>query len=416
MHDYAGTMLYVVPICWTDLHSQLLGASFIERPAIATPVPDLDRGISLEPSRMAQTLTSELRNLVRMEASPAKAFCKTRAIKRVMSTLFPNTLSRPKTGAELNLYFGQRIFKKVVRIPCLWKSPSGADASFDSCPTLPSTSFSQVPPSAREAGCEYAPNKPILAYIGRAQLAAIRRNLYGVVRGPNNTPNEPVARLQRLRSKMLIPANTDHDPYIVAILLAMAQAHFYREPSSKSSSQSDGGRKKVRMPPPSFRDIKVQVITHDKGNESSPNFIVYTAVVTKTFLDRFMYPHKAPTPQGGETLATGMSISYTSVGFWPLLGLKERLAKALGREIAGDPMYGDPEHIALWDPLVEPPHTPPYQSFTLKRRRVERDPLAEVLNSSFEEEPPSSPDDRPVLSPAAKRRRTTRPVNTLEVC
>ncbi|GAB1318293.1 HNH nuclease domain-containing protein [Madurella fahalii] len=417
MHDHAGASLYVVPICWTDLHSQLLGVNFVERPAITTPVPDLAAGRWLEPSKMAQNLTSELHTLVRKEASPARAFCKNRAIKHIMSTFFPATLSRPKTGAELNLYFGQRVFKKVVRIPCLWKSPSGADISFDSCPTLPPTSFSQVPPGACDAGTEYAQNMPMLAYISRSQLAAIRKNLYGVVRGPANTPNEPVARLQRLRSKMLIPANVEHDPYIVAILLAMAQAHFYRDSSSRSSSQSQGGvRNTIRMPPPSFRDIKVQVITHDEGNESTPNFVVYTAVVTATFLNRFMFPHKAPASQEDKDVAMGMDISYTPVSFWPILGLKERLAKALGREIAGDPMYGDPDHIGLWDSLLEPQHPPAYPTVTLKRRRTDRGPLAEVLNSSFEEEPPSSPDDRPVLSPAAKRRRTTRPVNPLEVC
>jgi len=39
-----------------------------------------------------------------------------------------------------------------------------------------------------------------------------------------------------------------------------------------------------------------------------------------------------------------------------------------------------------------------------------------VLNSSVEDEPPSGADDRPVLSPAAKRRRTARAISTLEVC
>lgn len=412
MHDHAGTSLYVVPICWTDLHSQLLGANFTERPAISTPVPDLDAGRWLEPSWMAQNLTSELHTLARKEEW---AVCKSRAIKHVLSTLFPSTLSRPKSGAELNLYFGQRVFKKVVRVPCLWKSPGGADASFDSCPTQPPTSFSEVPPSAREAGTEYAPNTPMLAYIGRSQLATIRKNLYGVVRGPANTPNEPVARLQRLRSKMLIPANAERDPYIVAILLAMAQAHFYHDSSSRPSSQSQG-RKTICMPPPSFRDVKVQVITHDEGNESTPHFVVYTAVVTATFLNRFMFPHKAPTSREDGDVPAGIEISYTPVSFWPILGLKERLAKALGREIAGDPMYGDPEHIAFWDPLLAPQNRPAYPTVTLKRRRTERGPLSEVLNSSFEEEPPSSPDDRPVLSPAAKRRRIARPANTLEVC
>ncbi|KAL2129595.1 hypothetical protein VTI74DRAFT_7549 [Chaetomium olivicolor] len=415
MHEHAGTSLYVVPICWTDQHSRLLGARFHERPAIVKPVPDPAPGVWLEPSRMAQMLTSEMHNLVREDATPARAFCKNHAIKRIMSTLFPTTLSHPKTGAELNLYFGHRVFRKVVRIPCIWKSPSNVDVSFDSCPTLPSTSFGQAPKAGgREAGM------PMLAYINKAQLAAIRKNLYGIVRGPENTTNEPVSRLQKLRSKMLVPEDADHDPYIVAILLAMAQAHFYHESSSRSSPQSSqGGRKSVRIAPPVFRDVEVQVITHDDGNDSSPNFVIYTAVVTATFLKRFMYPHKAPESKSDEDINTGMDISYTPVSFWPILGLKERLSRALGHEIASDSIYDDPNYIGLWDPLLEPQVEirPVYQPVSLKRRRgAERQPLSQVLNSSFEEEVPSSQEDRPVISPAAKRRRTARSVNPLEVC
>jgi len=416
MHDHAGTSLYVVPICWTDQHTRLLGARFRQRAAVDKPVPDLVPGVWLETSKMAQTLTSELHTLVREDATPARAFCKNRAMKHILSTLFPTTLSRPKTGAELNLYFGHRVFRKVVRIPCVWKNPSSVETSFDSCPTLPATSFNGTQKSSREAGM------PMLAYINKSQLAAVRKNLYGVLRGPGDNTNEPVSSLQRLRSKTLVPADADHDPYIVAILLAMAQAHFYHESSSRSSSQSSsqGGRKSVRIAPPSFRDVQVQVITHDEGNDSSPNFIVYTATITAAFLNRFMFPHKAPAAGGaGEDDGAGMDISHTPVSFWPILGLKERLAKALGREIAGDAIYDDPNHIGLWDPLLEPQQTPVYHPVSLKRRRTDREPLSQVLNSSFDEELPSSSDDRPVLSPAAKKRRTTRRrVNgsTLEVC
>ncbi|KAK4246000.1 hypothetical protein C7999DRAFT_42537 [Corynascus novoguineensis] len=415
MHDHAGTSLYVVPICWTDQHARLLGARFRKRATVTTPVPQLGSGVWLEPSKMAQTLTSELHTLAREDTTPARAFCKNRAIKHILSTLFPATLSRPKTGAELNLYFGHRAFKKVVRIPCVWKSPSSVDASFDSCPTLPSTSFNGTQPNARDAGM------PMLAYINKSQLASVRKNLYTVLRGPDGNTNQPVSNLQRLRSKMLIPENADCDPYIVAILLAMAQAHFYHESSLRPSSQSSsqGGRKSVRIAPPSFRDVQVQVITHDEGNDNSPNFVVYTATVTATFLDRFMFPHKAPKGSTGEEAGAGMDISYTPVSFWPILGLKERLAKALGREIAGDAIYDDPNYIGLWDPLLESQQVPVYHPVSLKRRRTDREPLSQVLNSSFEDEPPTSSDDRPVLSPAAKKRRTARRVNgssTLEVC
>ncbi|KAK3385552.1 hypothetical protein B0H63DRAFT_184316 [Podospora didyma] len=439
MHTHAGASLYLLPICWTDQHTRLLGAAFQERPAILTPVPEYIADRWLEPSSMARTLTGELHTLVKKDTSSAGAYCKNRAIKHVLATLFPATLNHPKTGADLDLYFGTKVFKKAVRVPCLWKTPTSFETSFDSAPTVAATSFGKVPSSSCDSTTEYYPNWPMLAYINRSQLAMIRKNLFRVMRGPDNTPNEPVACLQRLRSKMLVPANMEHDSYIVGILLAMAQAHFYKPAKSTAapSQSSPNARPPLRLPSPVFRDIKVQVITHDDdGNASDPKFVVYTAVVTAAFQSRFLHPHKAPDVSGlDEDIGAGMRITYTSTPFWPLLGLKERLAKALGREIAGDPLYMDPEYIGLWDELLDErilfgtpsftasfsaarptTNTTPKKGKKHKRKRRERGPLSEVHNSSFEDDTPTSSDERPTLSPEAKRRRTTRTINPLEVC
>jgi len=136
-----------------------------------------------------------------------------------------------------------------------------------------------------------------------------------------------------------------------------------------------------------------------------------------------MFPHKTPRNPDPE-VGLGMKISYTPVTFWPILGLKERLAKALGPEISGASPFDDPDYIDLWGPLVEPQperlpiYTHIFRQKKLKRRREKesREPLSEMLKSSFEEEPPTSSDDRPVMSPNAKRRRTARSAGTLEVC
>ncbi|KAK4447431.1 hypothetical protein QBC34DRAFT_132624 [Podospora aff. communis PSN243] len=410
MHENAGSSLYVVPICWTDLHSRLLGVQFQELPAITTPVPDYVPGRWLEPSSLARGITHELHVLCKKEASHARFIQKNKAIKHVLSTFFPGTLSHTKTGADLNLYFGNLRFKKAVRVACLWKSPSNANTSFDSSATVPVSSFIDSTPTN-----DYAPNKPMLAYVSRSQLSMIRKNLFRVVLGPNNTPNEPVSRLQRLRSKMLLPSNSDHDPYLVAVLIAMAQSHFYQQAAERSSSQSStdsrNGRRKVYIIKPThFHDVKVQLITHDEGDDATPNFTVYSATVSAAFLERFLHPDKAASSQTAS--GDGLQITHTPVPFWPILGLRERLAKALGREIAGDPLFSDPEYIALWDPLVEQPRTAyGYQAppASFKRRRTERAPLSVVHNSSFDDDLPSTDDDSPVLSPSAKRRRTGRP-------
>ena len=433
MHDHAGTSLYVLPICWTDIHTTLLGVCFEERPLVDKPVPvQTNPPQNLEPSRLARQLTSELHNLVRDEniPIPARTYCKNRAIKSVLGTLFPNSLGRPKTLVELDFYFGQRIFRKAVRIPCMWKTPSCFESSFDSAPTIPDdSSFTTIPVSPEPCTEDYQPNQPMLAYLNRSQLAMIRQNMFRVIPGPGGRPNGPVASLQQLRSKMLIPADVGQDPFIVAILIAMAQAHFYPtyvpDPFNETPARN-GVIRSLHIPPPVFSTVKVQVITHDEGQVGYPNFYVYTAIVTPAFLSRFLDPHKAPDLGDGEPDG-GLKITCTPVTVWPVLGLKERLAKALGREIAGDAVFDNPDHMGLWDDLIKPPRsdlfdsTPPRSSN--KRRRghdrnleqEERPPLSEVLNSSFEEDNSQGADDKLVLSPDAKRRRTARRSNPLRV-
>ncbi len=302
-------LLYLPPSKWTDLHPRLLHVDFIERPAIAKPVPtNCGR---LEPSTEGKTLSKDLDTL----ASPQPASEeKNSAIQHVISTFFPSL--RP-TGRKLNLHFGQKV--SAVDIPCLWKIYR--DTSSGSVPALP--------------GEEDA---PVLAFVGKSQLA----KRYVAVSGPRN---DLLVRNQRLHSKL---ADTNRDPFIVATLLAMAQAHFYK-PGSRLPAHGN------RESSP-FRNTALQVITHD-GEGELARFVVYTAVVRATLLDRFLMPRKGPASQDS---STGMEISYTPVHVWPLLGLKERLMKALDARITSHP-----DHIGFWDPLVD--SAPPMSGFSSGR-------------------------------------------------
>ncbi|KAK4096916.1 hypothetical protein N658DRAFT_569641 [Parathielavia hyrcaniae] len=274
--------LFVLPAYWTDKHSQLLAASFCPQPAIKKPVPK--GNTRLKQSKIAERLALELDTLLSQKTLPGRA---SMAMEHVMSTFFPATLDKPWTNAELDLHFGERIFDRAVRVSCLWTSRS-TDASASTMPSMPASA--------------------------------------------------PVLALQQLRSKLLIPADVDRDPYIVATLLVMAQAHFHNKtPFGRQSTQST---QTPRMP---FHDVNVQVITH-QGQGENANFVVYTAIVTTTFLNRFMFPNKGP---GSEDSKSGISISRTEVKVWPMLGLRERFVRVLLPEIA------DPDCIRFWDPLVE---------------------------------------------------------------
>ncbi|KAK3947924.1 hypothetical protein QBC32DRAFT_70282 [Pseudoneurospora amorphoporcata] len=445
MHDNSGKSLYVLPICWTDLHATLLGASFTEGAPIVTPVPEAVAGRWLDPSLLARQLTDQLHALIRSETSMTRIFYKNMAMKTAIGIFFPDRLADPKMNAELDIYFGQRVFRKAVRIPCLWKTPNAT--SFTTIPTLPNDSF-YVPNSPEEPQPELpqqTSNTPILAYINKSQLALIRQNLFRIVQTPFN-PNEAVASLQALRSKHLIPADVDQDPYIVAMMVSMAQAHFYQEVfySQKSDSQQSnrsGNGKPFEIAEPKFEDTKVAVIAHDEGIENNPRFLVYTATVTADYLERWLYPLKVPQSSKKAKKEINLDITMTPVPFWPILGLKERLARALGKDIVGPDVYSDshPDHIGFWDLLVEPrkdnanKNTPPKNESNSRKRRAERqggresqssqsqvsqggyisqgsatssqsqraessesdsqrEPLSEVYNSSFEEEAPTESD------------------------
>ena len=98
MRRHASTPLYVPLSHWTDDHLELLGVRFSEHPTIVHPVPTI-KGM-LEPSRIARRLAE---NLYTLESSPDEATPD--AIKHIMSTLFPTTMSCPETDATLNFCF-----------------------------------------------------------------------------------------------------------------------------------------------------------------------------------------------------------------------------------------------------------------------------------------------------------------------
>ena len=92
-----------------------------------------------------------------------------------------------------------------------------------------------------------------------------------------------------------------------------------------------------------FEDVKVQLLTH---SDDTSEFIVYTAIVSAHFLRRFAEPTKV----SGTEQERGIRIEYQKVPIWPVLGLKERLGKALGRDIAGN--YFDEDIVAAVEIMV----------------------------------------------------------------
>ncbi|KAH7231375.1 uncharacterized protein BKA55DRAFT_524988 [Fusarium redolens] len=212
-------------------------------------------------------------------------------------------------------------------------------SSFRSVSTRPAESFNistQFPPGQSHAGL------PMVCYVGKTQLASVRNNSFRLACGPGRSWNEPVFRLQQLRARMLVPSNLDHDAHFVGIFLGMAQKHFYPSPLINGRRDSRISPEQGIPPCPNFHDLKLRILTHDTD---TLEFIVYTGYVTKEFLEKFHDPFKAPLDDD-DAAVSGLKIEYTRVPIWPILGLRERLGKALGQEVVGAFNPGD---IETWE-------------------------------------------------------------------
>ncbi|KFA80429.1 hypothetical protein S40288_07048 [Stachybotrys chartarum IBT 40288] len=320
---------------------------FHELPPCSEPVPtnvpgSLPSKGHMQPSKTIITLSEALTDICLPDKKgPLPS---SNGVQTILRTLWPQAFSESHLLAEIHLFFGDYVYRDVIEAQIMWDYPSSTPCSsypsFQSVSTRPADSFdpSTVPSSL---GSTSTDQLPMLCYLGKDRLASIRNRLFRVPTGPSKS-NEPVRNLQQLRLKMLIPSNSDKDPYIVAMFLAMAQRHFYAAPppSSRRNSQWSPGNKRPQCP--NFQDIKLKILTHEK---EAAEFIVYTGHLSAKFLERFHNPRKVPTGEEGSEPA-GIKIEYTRVPIWPILGLRERLGKAMGEKIVG---AFDPNQIETWE-------------------------------------------------------------------
>lgn len=345
LRQNAGTSLFVRPIGWTDLHAELLGVRFCELPACDTPRPcDLPGSPPtqghMRPSHAITRLSEALTEILLPTSTLPKS--SSTAVRAVLMTLWPAAFVKWQLFPELNLYFGDKVYHEAVRVQAMWNFPSTPSAlsSQSSVATISTRPAESYGPTSSNSTAHCTANLPMLCYIGKNQLASIRKSIFRVAIGPDNNPNIPVQRLQQLRAKLLIPADTDRDAHFVGIFLAMAQRHFYTAPVP-FARESYWSPRKGDSHRPDFQDVKMRILTHD--NETS-EFLVYTGHVTAKFLDRFYDPSSAPLDEDG-TVA-GMKIEFTRVPIWPILGLRERLGKALGEDIVGP---FDSSNMETWE-------------------------------------------------------------------
>ncbi|KAG7402566.1 hypothetical protein Forpe1208_v017055 [Fusarium oxysporum f. sp. rapae] len=375
LHQHAGESLFVLPICWTDSHSLYLGVEWRELPPCDTPQPPDSPGTPpsrghLNPSSTINRLIAALDQILEPDPDSLLSKNSLAAIETVLGVLWRTPFSEPRKSPKLHLYFGSRVYHGAVGAQFMWNLTSKETASSFSS----SRSVSTVPSAPIDVSKQSSPNQShftpsIICYVGKPQVASARRKCFRVKPGSRGSQDEHVLRLQERRHRKIDPSNSDKDAYFIAVFLAMAQKHFYTTLSIRS-------RYDLRLPKqqdipsgPNFHDLKLRILTHDVDKK---DFIVYTGYITREFLQKFHNPFKAPADDE-DAAVSGLKIEYTRVPIWPILGLRERLGKALGPDVVG---AFNPDEMETWetDPETDPETDSEKQNG--KRRRPSISPQA----------------------------------------
>ncbi|KAI1388656.1 uncharacterized protein F4822DRAFT_252738 [Hypoxylon trugodes] len=305
LHDYAATSLYVPPLCWTELHMQALGCRFVQQPPLTTPSPcESSSPPRSPPNQMPFEVVSLADDLSTLTNTTFALGKRSQAIVNFIQTMFPGRFW--DHWGELGMRCGRHSCANGVRCQVLWYTHPDSLSSFSSIATCDPDASKSIEVSSPQPS-------PVMAYLDLTHINYVRKNCFRVPPFPDGSINIPIHRLQQIRSRKLIPVDPNEDQYIFATMIAMAQQSVY------DSVPKGSGFKP--------RDIPVRIITLSQSGQS---FIIYASVIPAALLSMFHEPHKAPRGDAGVT------ITYREINFWPILGLKERLGQALGKDLVGE--------------------------------------------------------------------------------
>ncbi|KAI5462838.1 hypothetical protein BGZ63DRAFT_379825 [Mariannaea sp. PMI_226] len=163
---------------------------------------------------------------------------------------------------------------------------------------------------------------PVFAFLQRNMIKIQRENVYPK---PNRrrsrsqpTQNIPVETMRKLQLKHLEPVDPRRDPYILAVLLGMAQAQ--AEENATRSAGTDSGPGRTR------RGYKVCAILVDETNAEYMHF--YTANISPSFLSMFNYPEQL-TAMNDTTVASPLTIRFRRFPYRPYSTLRQRIVDAI---------------------------------------------------------------------------------------
>ncbi|KAM0433330.1 hypothetical protein ACHAPT_004206 [Fusarium lateritium] len=230
--------LLVQPLEWTARHLELLNCSFEEEQDETTSKNEEDvEGLEAKESGNKKPVDRWARSAERLATSEMK----TAAIRKLLAEIDgPLKFLRP---------FGYFCF--------------GLEHEF----RLHGAVFAE-----RARGTQ----TPIFAFMQRGMIGIQREGVFSLPRP--RRPNPPAEFIRKLRLKQLEPSDPWHDPYILAVLVGLAQSQSQSRHLLDSTGHGDA-----------FKTCAVLV---DETNTDMMGF--YTATISAEFLSKFEYPDVKP--------------------------------------------------------------------------------------------------------------------------
>lgn len=201
------------------------------------------------------------------------------------------------------------------------------------------------------------PNGCDIALLYTRDIERMRNNLYGnLKRGftykdskGHQRDNEPLKRIRQFRLKNLQPSSSDRDPYIVAVLLVLAQTHAKADVARARFSKDRIF--KVSHIPRSSGGVVLMSSPFQTGvflvSEDQENIRLFTANIHVAYLSTFEYPRDLEPSQrqkvaSAESLEpASLTVDCQKIPYKPYHSLRERLLDAIKPlEPTGFPRYG----------------------------------------------------------------------------
>ncbi|KAK0736567.1 hypothetical protein B0T21DRAFT_181905 [Apiosordaria backusii] len=226
--------LFVCPLQWTSQHLLLLGFQF--RKTVRCKSKTKNTGSRApDGALLTKSITCAVNDLLHAYSSELK----TLSVRRLLQAYGIH-----HSNSDLSIRFAQCIVATLQTDGVFSCSSSSLDA-------------------------------PTLAYLDLGATAS-RRNMTIKMPRTRTVPNPPVARLQQIRTRRLQPTNELEDPYIAAVLIALAQGRRHGQDTSTTL------------------EYKVHLLALPATNaRTAPSHLYfYTALIPQAFLDRFDYPSR----------------------------------------------------------------------------------------------------------------------------